>query len=40
LIRIHNSDEAFLSNLHVAVHGDFIECLEVRVSQITRRRRA
>jgi hypothetical protein len=28
LIRVHNLDEAFLTNLHPSVHKDFIECLE------------
>jgi hypothetical protein len=28
LIRVHNLDEGFLAQLHPAVHGDFIECLE------------
>jgi hypothetical protein len=28
LIRVHNLDEAFMSQLHPSVHGDFIECLE------------
>lgn len=30
LIRVHNLDESFLSQLHSAVHGDFVECLEER----------
>jgi hypothetical protein len=28
LIRVHKLDESFLKQLHPAVHGDFIECLE------------
>ena len=28
LIRHHNLDEGFLSERHVSVHKDFIECLE------------
>jgi hypothetical protein len=28
LIRVHNLDESFLAQLHPAVHGDFVECLE------------
>jgi hypothetical protein len=28
LIRVHNLDEGFLTQLHPAVHGDFAECLE------------
>ncbi len=28
LIRAHNLDESFLVQLHPAVHGDFVECLE------------
>jgi hypothetical protein len=28
LIRVHDLDESFLSNLHPSLHRDFIECLE------------
>ena len=28
LIRVHNLDESFLTQLHPAVHKDFVECLE------------
>jgi hypothetical protein len=28
LISVHNLDESFLNQLHPAVHGDYIECLE------------
>jgi len=28
LMQTHNLDEAFLQQLHPAVHADFIECLE------------
>jgi len=28
LIRVHNLEESFLTQLHPAVHKDFVECLE------------
>jgi len=28
MIRVHQLDEAFLKQIHPAVHRDFIECLE------------
>ena len=34
LIRVHNLDESFLSQLHPSVHGDFIECLEEKRREV------
>jgi hypothetical protein len=28
LIRVHNLDESYIDQLHLAVRQDFIECLE------------
>jgi hypothetical protein len=28
MIPLHQLDESFLKQIHAAVHGDFIECLE------------